>query len=239
MLLNADLGEEVAGEDLIIPFLDLGSISCGAHAGNEHSIRKTIRRCVESRVRIGAHPSYEDRVNFGRMKTEMSTDAIQEMVMRQLLLFQQWALNEGAVVEFVKPHGALYNVSAEDQTVAQAIARAVHAVNPKWILMGLAGSVSITSAEALGLSVWSEYFADRRYLSDGTLCPRTDPRALLKDERELLSQIDLLHQEGGVVSVEGNKISVQADVLCIHGDGKQVLAFAKVIRSYLNQHRHE
>jgi len=234
MLLNADLGEGIVGEELIIPYLHLAAISCGAHAGDEVSIRKTIRQSMESGVRIGAHPSYEDRASFGRLKQDLTPAETQAMVVRQLLLFQQWAGEEGAIVEFVKPHGALYNQSAENPAVANAIARAVHSVNPNWFLMGLAGSVSITEARALGLPVWSEAFADRRYLSDGRLCPRTDDRSLINEELELLDQVRLLHKEGSVISVDGVRVPVQADVICIHGDGKRATIFAKSIRSYLN-----
>ena len=234
MLLNADLGEGVAGEEQIVPYLHMASISCGAYAGDESSIRETLRLCTQHSVEVGAHPSYPDREHFGRVKMELSADQLFDTVREQLILFQQWALEEGNIVRYVKPHGALYNVSASDRATARVIAEAIRSIDPSWSLMGLAGSVSLEEAKAVGLRVFAEAFADRRYESDGRLCPRTDPRASIDEVDEVLEQVRVLCEEKRVRALSGEWVMVDADVVCVHGDGKQAVGFTRAVRQYLN-----
>lgn len=234
MLLNADLGEGVAGEEQIVPYLHMASISCGAHAGDESSIRETLRLCAQYGVEVGAHPSYPDREHFGRVNMELSADQLFDTVREQLILFQRWALEEGIVVRYVKPHGALYNVSAVDRTTARVIAEVIRSIDPSWSLMGLAGSVSLEEAKAVGLRVSAEAFADRRYESDGRLCPRTDPRASIEAVKEVVEQVQDLCEEKRVRAVSGDWVRVDADVVCVHGDGKQAVTFTRSVRHYLN-----
>lgn len=235
MLLNADLGEEVIGEEFLIPFIHVASISCGAHAGEASSIRNTIRLCAQQGVIIGAHPSFVDRVHFGRVDPALSHAAIQELVVQQLEQFRQWATEEGASVSFVKPHGALYNLSARDPEVAACIGEALKSVDATWTLMGLAGSCSVKEAHSIGLSTWSEAFADRRYLADGSLCPRTDPRALIIHPVDATEQVRLLTEEKKVLSLEGTWVPTDAQVVCVHGDSPTALDVCRAIRAYIDK----
>lgn len=234
MLLNADLGEGVTGEEQLIPYLHLASISCGAHAGDESTIRRTIRLCARQGVRVGAHPSFIDRAHFGRIEQSLSPGAIEALVIEQLELFRNWTSKENASIFFVKPHGALYNLAARDRDVACSIATAIKKIDPTWALMGLAGSVSIEEARSMGLTTISEAFADRRYRSDGSLCPRTDPRALMEDPTDVVEQVRHLRNENRVYSIEGAWVQVHADAVCVHGDGTQALAFVRSVRHYLD-----
>ena len=234
MQLNADLGEGMPLEALMIPYLQMGSISCGAHAGDESTIRQTLRLCATHDVQVGAHPSYPDRIHFGRRKMELSSDQLFDAVREQLILFQQWAREEGVDVQYVKPHGALYNVSAEDRTTARVIAEVIRSVDPSWCLMGLAGSVSLEEAKEVGLHVYAEAFADRRYRSDGGLCPRTDLRASIDEVDEVVEQVRVLCEEKRVRAVSGDWVSVDAEVVCVHGDGKHAVEFTRSIREYFN-----
>ena len=234
MQLNADLGEGMPLEALMIPYLHMGSISCGAHAGDESTIRQTLRLCATHDVQVGAHPSYPDREHFGRVKMELSADQLFDSVREQLILFKQWALEEGNVVRYVKPHGALYNVSARDRATARVIAAAIHSIDPSWSLMGLAGSVSLEEAKSVGLRVIAEAFADRRYLSGGGLCSRTDPRALIDEVDEVVQQVRVLCEEKRVRAISGDWVSVDAEVVCVHGDGKNAVEFSRSIRQYLD-----
>lgn len=234
MLLLADLGEGIGDEENLIPLLDAGAISCGAHAGDAATICQTIQRCISYGVKIGAHPSFEDRSNFGRSEQILSDDGLRDLLLGQLDLFQQWAKSMGARVQFVKPHGALYNLSAQDKRVARVIAETIYSIDPDWALVGLAGSVSISEAMAVGLSTFSEAFADRQYVSAIELCPRTDPRALLETPEEAVQQVQHLMERGGLLSVHGDFISLAAEVVCVHGDSKQAVLIARALRAYLN-----
>ena len=234
MLLNADLGEGMPLEASMIPYLQMGSISCGAHAGDELLIRNTLRQCAAHRVLVGAHPSYEDRAHFGRLEISLPPEQLCDRVVRQLTLFREWAHAESVAIQFVKPHGALYNVSARDRIVARMVAEAVRRVDPTWALMGLAGSVSLDEAKTTGLTVYAEAFADRRYLADGRLCPRTDSRALIEDPMEVIEQVRSITVDRRVRTVDGAWIPVDAAVVCVHGDGAQSVLFSKGIRELLD-----
>lgn len=233
MLLLADLGEGVGDEESLIPLLDAGAISCGAHAGDEATISQTIQRCVAYGVKIGAHPSFEDRSNFGRSEQILSADGLRDLLLGQLDLFHQWASSMGARVQFVKPHGALYNLSARDRVVARVVAETIYSIDPGWALVGLAGSVSVSEAKAVGLSTLSEAFADRRYESATALCSRTDPRALLNTSEEAVEQVKSLVEGGGLRSVHGDFVSLAAEVVCVHGDSEQAVSIARALRTYL------
>ena len=234
MQLLADLGEGIGDEENLIPLLDAGAISCGAHAGDKEMICRTIRRCVEQGVSIGAHPSFVDRAHFGRLEQSLSADELRDLLLHQFETFKQWTNREGAAIRFVKPHGALYNLSARNTEVAKIIAETIYSVDPSWVLVGLAGSVSIQEAKAAGLSTLSEAFADRRYVSAAVLCPRSDPRALLETPEEAVAQVQHLMECGGLLSVNGDFVSLAAEVVCVHGDSKQAVSIARAVRTYLN-----
>lgn len=226
--INCDLGEGMPDDAAIIPFIDEANIACGFHAGDSLTMRTTIAHCLSHHVKIGAHPSYLDRENFGRTVVPLSPTEIYQLVQKQILILQKMAAESGAKLNHVKPHGALYNESAKNETVAHAIAKAVFDLDPNLILFGLSQSHSITQALKMGLRVANETFADRAYAEDGSLMPRSQKSAVHEDEEQVVQQV-LDVRNGFVRDSYGNKIFLPADTICIHGDGPNALAFAKKI----------
>jgi len=228
--INCDLGEGMPDDAAIIPFIDEANIACGFHAGDSLTMRTTIAHCLSRQVKIGAHPSYLDRENFGRIVVALSPTEIYQLVHKQVSILQKIADEAGAKLNHVKPHGALYNESAKNKIVAQAIAKAVFDLDPTLILFGLSQSHSITQALEMGLRVAHETFADRAYVEGGSLMPRSQKGAVHEDEEQVVQQV-LDVRNGFVRDSDGNKIFLPADTICIHGDGPNALAFAKKIHS--------
>ena len=215
MTLNCDLGEGIGNDAQLMPYIDEANIACGFHAGDAFTMRETVALCIRYGVKIGAHPSYLDRENFGRKEIEVSSEEIYLLVKKQIETLKKIAENAGAKLNHVKPHGSLYNTSAKNLEVAKAIARAVKDVNGDLILFGLKGSLSIEAAQAMGLKTAEEAFADRRYESDGTLTPRSQAGACFTEVQDVLIQVE----------------KIKADTWCIHGDGPHALAFAKALKA--------
>ena len=226
--INCDLGEGMPDDAAIIPFIDEANIACGFHAGDSLTMRTTIAHCLSHQIKIGAHPSYLDRENFGRTVVTLSPTEIYQLVQKQVHILQKIAAESGAKLNHVKPHGALYNESAKNKIVAQAIAKAVFDLDPNLILFGLSQSHSITQAAEMGLRVANETFADRAYVEDGNLMPRSQVGAVHEDVDSLVQQV-LDIQNGFVKTNLGQKIALTSDTICIHGDGPNALAFAKKI----------
>ena len=242
--INCDMGEGIgnpgspAGRDeLIMPFISSVNIACGYHAGNETIIRQTIELAQKNNVAIGAHPSFFDKENFGRTEMNISADKIYDIIILQLRLIEKVAKDRQAKLHHVKPHGALYNMSAKDPVIANAIANAVKDFDEDLILFGLSGSRSIEEARRLNLRTASEVFADRTYQDDGSLTPRSQTNALIEESATSVMQALQMIKEGTVTSVNGNKISITADTICIHGDGKNAVEFAKAIYQSLKQNK--
>ncbi len=212
----------------IIPFIDEANIACGFHAGDSLTMRTSIAICLSHQVKIGAHPSYLDRENFGRIVVTLSPTEIYQLVHKQVSILQKIAAEAGAKLNHVKPHGALYNESAKNETVAHAIAKAVFDLDSTLILFGLSQSHSITQALEMGLKVAHETFADRAYVEDGSLMPRSQKGAVHEDLDHVVQQV-LDIRNGFVRDSYGNKIFLSSDTICIHGDGPNALAFAKKI----------
>ena len=226
--INCDLGEGMPDDAAIIPYINEANIACGFHAGDSLTMRTTIAHCLSHQIKIGAHPSYLDRENFGRTVVTLSPTEIYQLVQKQVHILQKIAAESGAKLNHVKPHGALYNESAKNKIVAQAIAKAVFDLDPNLILFGLSQSHSITQAIKIGLRVANETFADRAYVEDGSLMPRSQIGAVHEEVNQVILQvIDI--RNGFVKTSLGQKIALTSDTICIHGDGPNALAFAKKI----------
>jgi UPF0271 protein len=232
--LNCDMGEGIGNDADIMPFINSVNIACGYHAGDEKTIWNTIELAVKHGVAIGAHVSFLDRKNFGR--TEMKADAedVYDLVTQQLIIFDEIVSSFDITINHVKPHGALYNISARDPILAASIAKAVKEFDESLALFGLSGSHSIKEAESIGLKTASEVFADRTYQDDGSLTPRSQPGALIEDADKAVQQVSQMINEGMVTTVSGKKIPIKAETICIHGDGKHAVEFAKKIREVLD-----
>lgn len=233
--LNCDLGEGFPTDADLMPLISSANIACGFHAGDADTIRRTIGLALQHDVAIGAHPGFADKVNFGRIMVPLTPDQVYQLIREQLVLFSTIAQEEGAVVRHIKPHGALYNAAAQSSEWASAIAQAVHDFDPNLILFGLSGSVSIQAAHALGLQTANEVFADRTYQADGTLTPRNLPNALIQDTDKCILQVFDLIEKGVVLTTAGQSIRLQADTICLHGDGTHAISFAKAIRHALSE----
>jgi UPF0271 protein len=227
--INCDMGEGIGNDEFIMPFISSANIACGYHASNEDIMKRTIELCIRHQVAIGAHPSFFDRENFGRTEIHLSRSAIYDLVVNQVHFLNKIAIYSGASLHHVKPHGALYNMSAKNRELAVTIAEAVKDVDENLILYGLSGSHSIPAAKQTGLKTASEVFADRTYQDDGTLTPRSKANALIEEEEKAVQQALQMVKEGTVTTVSGKKFPIVAETICIHGDGKQAVEFAKKI----------
>jgi len=185
-------------------------------------------------VAVGAHPSFFDRENFGRKELKISTPEIFDAVAYQLGVFQAIASAVGVQPNHVKPHGALYNMAVRDQELADSIARAIESVDPQLILFAPDKSELARAGDAHGLQIAREIFADRNYLNDGWLVPRTRPDALLRDPNEAAQRVLRMLREGKVRSVEGGDVDVRGETICLHGDTPGAVEFARELRSQLD-----
>ena len=223
--LNCDMGEGAGHDAELMPLITSANIACGAHAGNARTMFQTCELAEQHGVSIGAHPSLDDRQHFGRRELPISQAAAAALVTRQLR-----ALSAYAKVRHVKPHGALYNMAARDPALADAIALAVRNFDASLVLFGLAHSALIAAGQAHGLSVAHEVFADRTYQADGSLTPRSQPDALVASPQHAAAQAVRMVRAGRVRATDGTEVPVQADTICLHGDGPHALEFAQAIR---------
>ena len=238
--LNCDLGEafgnySFGGDKDIIPLITSANIACGFHAGDENVMNETIQLAKENSVGIGAHPGLPDLQGFGRRKMDIKPKEIYNLVVYQLGALNGFCKIHGARINHVKPHGALYNMGAKNKEIAQAIAQAVYDFDKSLVLVGLSNTLLISEAEALGLRTASEVFADRRYEDDGQLVSRQESDATITNTDEALQQVLKMVTENKVVSKNGKEIDLQADTICVHGDGAHALDFVTQIRKKLTK----
>jgi 5-oxoprolinase (ATP-hydrolysing) subunit A len=233
--LNCDMGEGFGNEAEIMPYISSANIACGFHAGDLETIMETILLAKKNQVAIGAHLSFPDRENFGRTEMQMSDPEVRELVLLQVEFLSEMARVAGESLRHVKPHGALYNMSAKKPMLAEIIATAIKDFDPGLVLFGLSGSYSISEARSVGLSTASEVFADRTYQDNGNLTLRIEPNALIEDVDQAVQQALQMVREGTVTSVSGKKIPVTAETICIHSDGKFAVEFARKIHEALKK----
>lgn len=229
------MGEGIGNDALIMPFISSASIACGYHAGDVNTMYQTVELAIKHHVAIGAHVSYLDKNNFGRTEMNLPADEVYELVEQQLIVLKEIADLFDTTLTHVKPHGALYNQSAKDKVLAIAIARAVKDFDHNLILLGLSGSHSIHEAESLGLKTANEVFADRSYQDDGSLTPRSQANAIIEDTAAMIKQVLQVINEGTVTTVSGKLIPITAQTICIHGDGKNAVEFAKAIHAAIRK----
>ncbi len=230
---NCDLGEGCGDDAAIMPFISSASIASGGHAGDAASMRDTVALCLAHGVAIGAHPSFEDREHFGRRELSLAPRAIAEAVTRQIGALAEACAAQGARLHHVKPHGALYNLSARDNEVAEAIAGAVLDFDPALLLYGLSGSASTGAGAAAGLRVVHEVFAERRYEANGRLTPRGERDAVIEGIDDSLAQVRSMLHAGSVIARTGERVPLRADTLCLHGDRADAAGFARALHDAL------
>ncbi|WP_321890039.1 5-oxoprolinase subunit PxpA [Paraburkholderia bannensis] len=229
--LNADLGEGCGSDEALLDLVSSANIACGWHAGGANAMRECVRWAVGKGVSIGAHPSFNDPENFGRKEMDLPAEEIYAGVLYQLGALSAIAQAEGGRIAHVKPHGALYNQAARDAKIADAIVSAVHDFDPSVTVFALAGSGLVSAAREAGLVAIEEVFADRGYRADGSL----EPGALLDDEETVLARTLAMIREQRVQAVDGAWVPLNAQTICLHGDGPHALAFARRIRAALDE----
>jgi UPF0271 protein len=231
--LNCDLGEGAGQDPLLMPLISSANIACGGHAGDEATMRETVRLAKMAWVAVGAHPGFEDRENFGRREVPLPPEDIYALVVRQVAALKKITDAADVALTHVKPHGALYNLAARDPVVAKAVAEAVRASGKYLLLYALAGSELVKAGINAGLHVAREVFADRVYQADGSLRPRSLPGALHEADEIMVGQVLDMVERGMVRTHEGFDIAVQADTICLHGDSPHAVRFAKTLRQAL------
>lgn len=230
--LNADLGEGL-DDAALLPFLSSANVACGLHAGGPSVMERTLALALERGVRVGAHPGYADRENFGRTDMRLPPDELRSLVLYQLGALDALLRARGGTMSHVKAHGALYNRAARDRALARTFAEAVRDFRPDLILVGLAGSVQLDEARRAGLPAAGEAFADRRYLPDGALMPRSHAGAVLTDPAEVATQALQIVRERSVTASDRSRVVVEAQTLCLHGDTPGAAEIARAARSAL------
>lgn len=234
--LNCDLGEGCANDAELMKYISSANIACGAHAGDRATMEETARLAIENNVTIGAHPGYRDKEDFGRVALKMSATEIFDLVTEQIAAMREICTALGVSMRHVKPHGALYNQAAKDSEIAAAIADAVRSLDDGLILYGLSGSLSIVEAKKAGLKTASEVFADRAYMPDGSLVPRSQAGAVLESTSRSISQVLQMVDRGEVTAIDSSVVPLRSETICIHGDGDHAVEFAKAIRQTLTEH---
>lgn len=240
MDLNCDLGEsedpaQIAVDGALLRIVTSANIACGGHAGDAASMERTVRECIARGVAIGAHPSYPDRANFGRIEVAMSAEQIERAVGEQVRALAVVAARCGGRVVHVKPHGALYHAAMRREEVARAIGRAVLAIDALLVMVGQAGARGLAVWSEMGLRTAAEAFADRVYEADGSLRSRADRGALITDPMPAARQAVRIALDDSVVAADGSVVSVVARTLCIHSDTPNAPAVAGAVRRTLEQ----
>ena len=233
--LNADVAEGCGQDDKLLTIVSSANVCCGLHAGSYSEMLATLQLAKKNNVRVGAHPGLDDRENFGR-----TNQTLNEADYRALLSYQLGATKAlcdlvGVPLEYVKPHGALYNQAAVDEALSDILVSEIKRFDPNLKVMGLSGGYLVKSAKNHGLEAISEVFADRNYEKDGSLVSRTKDNALITDTDEAISHVLQMITEGTVTSVCGAKVPVDAQSICLHGDGEHAILFAQNIKEQLER----
>lgn len=236
--LNCDLGESYGAYSIgrdgeMLKLVSSANIACGLHAGDPSVMRRTVELCLANGVAIGAHPGLPDLQGFGRREMGISPEEAYELTLYQIGALDAFVRASGGRLRHVKPHGALYNMAARDRLLADAIARAISLYDAGLILFGLSGSELTAAGQRAGLSIRSEVFADRRYRPDGSLVPRSEPEAVIREGKTAVDQVLRMVTAGTVRTTDGTLVPIEAQTVCIHGDGLHAVAFAAELRSAL------
>ncbi len=231
--LNSDLGEGAGTDQALIPLITTANVACGAHAGDEQTMRETVALALRHGVAIGAHPGYRDPANFGRVPLDIPEAELRDDLRLQIETLRRIAGSLGARVTHVKAHGALYNQADRDERLARVIAETVAAIDPSLALFAMPGSEIQRAGAELGLRVAREGFADRAYEADGTLRSRRLENAVHSDPAVASAQAVSLASGGGVATVAGGWLPLEVDTICLHGDTPGAVANAVAVRRAL------
>ncbi|MDR9488558.1 5-oxoprolinase subunit PxpA [Salibacter sp.] len=224
---NCDLGEGLNNEHLLMPYISSCNIACGGHAGSPQIIDKVISLALSHNVKIGVHPSYPDKENFGRVVLEMTDLELQGSLKNQLQLFKERAAMQDATIHHVKPHGALYNLIAVDEEKATLVSKVVQQVFEDVKLYVPFNSKIEKVAKDFGIEIVYEAFADRNYNDDLTLVSRSEPNATITDKEKVVAHVKRMFHESKVKTVQDNEREMKADTFCLHGDNEKAIEILK------------
>jgi UPF0271 protein len=238
--LNADVGESFGawtlGQDpALFPHITSANVACGFHAGDPGVMRATVALAREHGVAVGAHPGFRDLAGFGRREIRVPPREVEDLVAYQIGALAGIAAAQGVRLQHVKVHGALYNMAAADAALADAIARATAAVDPSLVFLGLPGSQLLAAGERAGLRTAAEVFADRAYRADGSLLPRTESGAVIHDEDAVIERVLAMVRDRAVSAVDGTRVPLRVDTICVHGDTPGAARLAARIRAALEK----
>lgn len=233
--LNADLGESFGawtmGDDTaLLQIVTSANVACGFHAGDPTVMQETVRLAMTQGVSIGAHPSFPDLQGFGRRVMQMSAQDLEATLLYQIGALQAIAVAEGTRVTHVKPHGALHNVACADAAVAATVVKAVRQLDPSLVLLVPPYSTLAQAAEEAGQPVRYEVFADRTYLDDGQLTPRSRAGAVIHDSQACVEHVLRMMNAKAIVTANGLHLPCRIDSICVHGDGPEAVATAQAVR---------
>ena len=236
--LNSDLGESFGAytlgmDEKLMEYITSANVACGWHAGDPLVMQKTIRAAAKNGVAVGAHPGYPDLMGFGRREIKITPEEAYTYVLYQLGALDAFARTEGVKIQHVKPHGAVYNQACKDEKLAGAICRAAQAFDRELIVLAPYNSAFRTAAEAIGQPFAGEFFADRAYLPDGSLVPRSQPGAVIHDADEACRRVLQMAREGTVTCLDGTELTMRCVSVCVHGDNAEALSTVKKIRGAL------
>ncbi|AYO31893.1 LamB/YcsF family protein [Biomaibacter acetigenes] len=238
--LNSDIGESfgayrIGMDDEIVKYVSSANIACGFHAGDPVVMERTVGLCEKNGAAVGAHPGFPDLMGFGRRNMDISLSDIKSYIIYQIGALKAFAESHGMKLQHVKAHGALYNMAAADEKLADAIAQAIASVDKNLICVAMANTAMQKAAEKAGLKFACEVFADRNVNPDGTLVSRKLPNAMIHDEDLACRRVLRMVKEGMVEAVDGSHIKVRADTICVHGDNPQAVEFALRLRKVLEE----
>lgn len=238
--LNCDLGESfgsytIGNDDQVIPLITSANVACGYHASDPVVMDQTLSMAKEAGIRIGAHPGFPDLMGFGRRNLSVSPTEAKAYVLYQLGALDAFCRVHGMKMQHVKPHGALYNMAAKDYELSRAICEGIQEFDPQLIVLALSGGELVRAAKDMGLRTALEVFADRAYEEDGSLVNRRKEGAMITDEDLAVARVVRMVKEKKVTAVTGKDIPIQADSVCVHGDGAKALAFVEKIRRALTE----
>lgn len=236
--LNSDLGESfgrysLGADEKIIPLITSANVACGYHASDPVVMGKTVASAKKAGIRVGAHPGFPDLMGFGRRNMNVSPAEAKAYTLYQLGALYGFCQAQGMVLQHVKPHGAMYNMAAKDYALSKAICEAIYEFDKNLIVLALSGGELVRAAKDMGLRTAQEVFADRAYEEDGTLVDRRKEGAMITDEELAISRVVRMVKEKKVTAITGKDISIEADSVCVHGDGAKALAFVEKIRKKL------
>ncbi|MDO4276789.1 MAG: 5-oxoprolinase subunit PxpA [Eubacteriales bacterium] len=233
--LNSDLGESfgrytLGNDDKIIPLITSANVACGFHASDPAVMETTVSRAKEAGIRVGAHPGFPDLMGFGRRNMNITPAEAKAYTLYQIGALSAFCRAQGVELQHVKPHGAFYNMAAKDYNLSKGICEGIYEFDKNLIVLALSGGELARAAKDMGLRTAMEVFADRAYEEDGTLVDRKKEGSMITDEEVAIARVVRMVKEKKVTAITGKDISIQADSVCVHGDGAKALAFVEKIR---------